>query len=254
MAHPLKDARELRQAYIKLYSQERVTWASKRASGHKSRAQKLGRTEHFTAWEWLDLCAASAFGCHYCEEAEPLEVHHRKDLWKGGSNTIENIVALCERCHIYWHDCPHEIGEVWLMEQQKLLDAFQEGDYVRRGYRRYADERCLVRLPLLSYPFGPRPVGIITQLFPAQTPSPTLPPWRGFISHYCNGQINYSGGKHSKSPFQEVDVAWEQGGAKALVHWLRTVEGAEVVVSELLIDLLDLRGLRKIEKPSAKKK
>ena len=246
----LLSEKERRRAYIALYSQERVTWASERASRHKSRAKAVGRTEHFSAWQWLDLCATNSFECHYCRQPEPLEVHHRHPLSKGGANTIDNIVPLCETCHIFWHENPHEISKVWLAHQEKLLFSFQVGDYVKRNGSSCADECCRVRLPV--HPIGRRQVGVIAQLFPHQRPSEALPAWRGRISHriFWDGEPKYYV-DHGRSSFKHVDVAWERGGAKALVHWLRVVKGAEVVESELLIDL---RGLEKVEKPLVKKK
>ncbi len=72
-----------------------------RLSGsHRARAQsKHSLTEHFTAADWLNLCARFNMVCPWCLRDNPLTPHHRKPLGKGGANTIDNIWPLCKDCH-----------------------------------------------------------------------------------------------------------------------------------------------------------
>lgn len=121
----------LRQAYCERYSKEIVDWAVKKASAHRARAQrKYGKTEHFTAYEWLDLCAAFGFRCITCRAETPLEPHHRLDMSHGGTNTIENIEPICRQCHSRIHPGSLEMAEIWLSQEEALCRLFREGDTV----------------------------------------------------------------------------------------------------------------------------
>lgn len=41
--------------------------------------------------------------CQRCGEADHLHVHHIHALSDGGSDTIDNVVTLCDTCHYGWH-------------------------------------------------------------------------------------------------------------------------------------------------------
>ena len=107
-------------------------WATTLATRHRGRAQRIDLTEHFTAWEWLDLCAQSEFRCVSCDALANLEPHHRKDLSTGGSNTIDNIEPLCRCCHRGVALETHELAELWWHQQQKLYQSFEVGERVQR--------------------------------------------------------------------------------------------------------------------------
>lgn len=250
--------REVRKLYIAHFSQERVTWASKKASRHKSRAKKAGCTKHFTAWDWLELCGADDFRCAYCREVAPLEPHHKIEIAAGGANTIDNIVPLCYSCHVHWHENPHDVSNLWLADQQKLFDSFQEGDRVKSRYSR----------KLCAAGVGPRQQGIIAQLFPAQRAEPPLrgliyeKPRFSFRNPYrvrprrpgYRAQITPTQ-KHPDRNWEATAIfdygkAWRENFAKARVQWVRIVKGQEVVVSEITVELHDLK---KIEKDDPKK-
>ena len=40
------------------------------------------------------------YRCRRCGRAGKLEIDHRRPLWKGGGNELENLQALCRDCHI----------------------------------------------------------------------------------------------------------------------------------------------------------
>ena len=55
----------------------------------------------FTVEQWLEICAAHDWKCHYCGARceEFLEVEHVVPLSKGGSHTASNIVPACMPCN-----------------------------------------------------------------------------------------------------------------------------------------------------------
>jgi hypothetical protein len=236
--------RKQRQDYIALYSRQRVTWACRKASSHKARAKKAGRTEHFTAAEWLDLCAVSDFCCAYCGEEAPLEPHHQIGIVKSGANTIDNIVPLCKRCHDYWHEHPHDVSELWMADQQQLLDAFCVGDRVKRN------SHCRLPYELV----GRRQEGIIVQLFPARRASPPLRgidyskdarrPKPGYWAEIEESR-RWNGDNPDVVIIYDFGKGWREGAAKALVHWLRTIRGKEVVINELVMELSEVQKVSK---------
>lgn len=245
--------KERRQEYVARYSQKRVTWACGKSSGHKSRAKKLGCMEHFTAWQWLDLCAADDFRCTYCHEVRPLEPHHIVELGKGGANTIDNLVPLCNCCHAYWHDNPDDISELWMADQQRVFESFAEGDRVKpNGF-------CYTRG--LTYEGRMRQVGVVAQLFAPIFPAREVTrPLRGYIR--SDRESERIGTKYHAAIYptrcwradaQNIVIVndfgkpWREGISTALVHWLRTVKGVEVVVSETRVDLRDLKRVQKVK-------
>lgn len=244
--------REVRKLYIAHFSQEQVTWASKKASHHKGRAKQAGCREHFTAWDWLELCAGDDFRCAYCREVAPLEPHHATEIAAGGANTIDNIVPLCYSCHVHWHEHPHDVSDLWLADQQKLFDSFHKGDRVKRHYS------CRLPKELV----GPRQQGIIAQLFPAQR---ATPPLRGLIYGkpafgFCNSHPGTPGYSAQITPTRKyLDRSWEatalfdygkewrESFAKARVQWVRTVKGQEIVVNEIIVKLHELEKVEKAD-------
>lgn len=253
MSKPIDEAkearrldRERRQEYITRYSKERVVWACAKASNHKSRAKKCGRVAHFTAWDWLDLCGASDFCCTYCRQIEPLEPHHRKPISAGGANTIDNIVPLCFRCHVHWHENPDDVSELWMADQQKLFEAFRVGDRVKRNYSTNS-----------------RQEGVIVQFFPPQRGSLPL---RGHVHIWKSWQVRPGANPlsyhvsiypskrwNADTPDIVIETdygkTWREGRPKALINWLRVIKGVEVVVLE---ETVELHKLRKAQKPSKK--
>jgi hypothetical protein len=112
--------------------EEKVTWALDRACDHRARAAKRGRTEHFTAWQFLNLCEALEFRCSWCkQEAKPLYLHHRLGLYQNGPNTIDNIEPLCDNCDRQLEGCPDDVSERWMLLQARFLLKFPVGARVR---------------------------------------------------------------------------------------------------------------------------
>ena len=125
---------ERRRTYVARYGRDAWTRAVELAGRHRSRAAKdWGLTEHFTASEWLDLCAETDFGCVRCGEKVTLTPHHRNQLALWGKNTIDNIEPLCHGCHdsIPVFGGIREVGSIWLADQQQMLGRWKVGELVR---------------------------------------------------------------------------------------------------------------------------
>lgn len=129
----MKSSDLTRTDYVNRDGKEAVDRAVATAGSHRARAAKdRGLTEHFTAWEWLDLCALTDFGCARCGEQVPLTPHHRIQLATCGSNTIDNIEPLCEDCH---GKIPvlagfRDVGAEWLADQQEMYRLWKAGELV----------------------------------------------------------------------------------------------------------------------------
>lgn len=134
-----------------------------------------------------------------------------------------------------------------MADQQQLLDAFCVGDRVKRNYH------CRLPYDLV----GRRQEGIIVQLLPARRASPPLrgtdyskdsphPTWR------YTAEIEESRRWNSDNPdvviVYDFGKGWREGAAKALVRWLRTVRGAEVITNELAVELSVLQKTSKPDK------
>jgi 5-methylcytosine-specific restriction endonuclease McrA len=73
-----------------------------RAFGQRRRARKKAAEGFFTDMEWAALKASYDYTCLCCGKREPeikLTVDHIIPLEKGGSNYINNIQPLCQRCN-----------------------------------------------------------------------------------------------------------------------------------------------------------
>lgn len=92
--------------------------AERLASRHRSRAKALGHSRHFTARQWLELCANYDWGCVCCGEERPLTPDHIIPLSQGGSNAIENIQPLCLACNIIKRDAARDFRGDWHKRDQ----------------------------------------------------------------------------------------------------------------------------------------
>lgn len=172
----------------------------------------------------------------------------------GGSNTIDNILLLCKQCHKYWHDHPDDVSDLWMADQKKLLDSFRVGERVKRDYS------CRLPLDIVTV----RQIGVITQLFPTQRPLIHLrgfiyankslrrsgcapPPHTTYNAHFYPSGTRWADAPESETVWEpDFGKAWrEEAIPKALVHWLRTVKGIEVVTAETLVNLKDVRKIDK---------
>ena len=118
------DINIFRPIYVERYGKDIWTRAVNLATRQRARASKeYNLTEHFTAWEWLDLCAKTGFRCSRCDVEAPLQAHHRIALSVLGSNTIDNLDPLCASCH---HVTPvpdnnvRNVREIWSLEQETI--------------------------------------------------------------------------------------------------------------------------------------
>ena len=121
--HIETEPQKLRADYIELYGKEVWDQAATLASRHRARAStKYGLAKHFTAQEWLDLCALTKFCCPSCGANAPLQPHHRTALCTLGSNTIDNIAPLCSACH-YQVPVPtgiKDVSAIWLAQEKDI--------------------------------------------------------------------------------------------------------------------------------------
>lgn len=121
----MKSSDLTRTAYIARYGRDRWAQAVKLAGGHRLRASKdYSLTEHWTAPEWLDLCALWDFRCPSCGAEGLLSPHHRQPLSRRGPNTIDNILPVCSHCHWLIHFLGVNCHPSWLLDQLALCERF----------------------------------------------------------------------------------------------------------------------------------
>ena len=73
-------------------------------SSQLSRITKAKRRDHvagarYRLCDWQALCTWFGDKCLCCHEAKPITVDHVIPLARGGTNTIENLQPLCDRCN-----------------------------------------------------------------------------------------------------------------------------------------------------------
>lgn len=66
---------------------------------HRRRARERGATGDWTPAEWAHLVASYGGTCAYCGRKAPLTVDHRVPLFRGGANSIDNILPACSPCN-----------------------------------------------------------------------------------------------------------------------------------------------------------
>lgn len=74
--------------------------------------------------------------CESCgEDQKPLHVHHKRELSTGGSNSLENLICICEDCHKEIHG--HTIdGHYFKGKNRKIIDtALDQGKNIRFRYK-----------------------------------------------------------------------------------------------------------------------
>jgi len=68
----------------------------------KKRALKYGVENTLTSRQWLSVLIESEGSCFYCKldvGAENLGIDHRIPMFRGGANSLHNIVASCFPCN-----------------------------------------------------------------------------------------------------------------------------------------------------------
>lgn len=160
MITPLQGGIDPSQDQCRYWTEKRdkESWqrAVKIAGQHRSRARTRGRSTHFSASEWLQLCERFGFRCPLCGVAQGeirleqerggilrprtgaviyLQPHHRLGLAEGGENTSENLLPLCGDCHSDIHDWIRfriDTSPGWLDTQRSLCQRFSPGMLVVR--------------------------------------------------------------------------------------------------------------------------
>lgn len=227
-------AQSLRRAYIERFGSEKVAWAARRATDHKARSAKRGCTEHFTAWQLLDLCEVHGFRCSWCnQETKPLYLHHRIGLYQDGPNTIDNIEPLCDDCHGQLEGCPDDVSERWMLLQDRLLLKFPVGTRVRLFAKRpgWATPDANEWIPKTW-------IGEVLELIP---PERGARPLRGWLT--AEGKLRYaqfdSPWYSGSSLFQD----WQLLGARARVRWQKRARGSQKGWAEAGERVVCLRGI-----------
>ena len=61
---------------------------------------------HHAEWDELrrQILQRDGYTCQRCDNASRLEVHHIKPRHKSGTDSPENLITLCEDCHIQFDD------------------------------------------------------------------------------------------------------------------------------------------------------
>jgi 5-methylcytosine-specific restriction endonuclease McrA len=67
--------------------------------GHTRRARIAASDGSFTSEQWEERQRVQCYSCFDCGEYKPLTIDHIIPLSKSGSNSIDNIQALCGSCN-----------------------------------------------------------------------------------------------------------------------------------------------------------
>lgn len=117
-----------RNTYQTRFGKAAWTKAVRLSCSHRHRAQNNhSLVEHFTAMDWLNLCARFNVVCPWCLSDKPLSPHHRKPLGRGGANTISNIWPLCEDCHDLVHNFNIGCEGFWQIAARTVYKRNSEG-------------------------------------------------------------------------------------------------------------------------------
>jgi len=123
---------ESRHQYSERYGKDRWRYAVNQANRHRCRAEGHRLTDHFTAAQWLECAARSAFRCPLCGGNAALQTHHIRDLSAGGGNTMDNIQLLCATCHIKVGQRGEDAADEWLAQEMEQFRRCRVGDLVQR--------------------------------------------------------------------------------------------------------------------------
>jgi 5-methylcytosine-specific restriction endonuclease McrA len=75
-----------------------------RMYSHNSRAKRLGISGRLTYEGIIRALEKSGFACVYCGSEEFISIDHVTPLSRGGSNTDENLQAVCAFCNMSKHE------------------------------------------------------------------------------------------------------------------------------------------------------
>ena len=62
------------------------------------------------------------YRCVLCDSTDGLQIHHAIPRGKGGADVIQNLAAVCWRCHFLIHDCKRwHVGDEITSEEAAQL-------------------------------------------------------------------------------------------------------------------------------------
>lgn len=235
--------RVLRHEYEERYSRTRVDAAVAKAAKHRLRATKYGLTEHFTWWQWLDLCASAEFRCARCRAEAPLEPHHRMALALGlaDANRIGNIEPICRACHqqISTPGGVRDVADLWAAEQQEHFARLQVGDvvYHRPQY---------IRMDQSGRDWVGSRLGVVMEIAP---PSVGIGPlWGHYLPERHRARAHYRG-VHliSRDEAGALGLLWLSSGdwvvSRARVRWAGGAPDEAGATNEKWADMQDLKSV-----------
>ena len=94
----------------------------------------------------VKVAARDGERCSKCGSGGVLHLHHIQPLSKGGTNKLENLMLLCERCHSQAHgrrEFPETFenkGTAYAKRVDALRQAIREGRRVTFGYKKPKDK------------------------------------------------------------------------------------------------------------------
>ena len=69
----------------------------------------------------LKIQARDGPGCLLCGYKHDLTLHHIKKKSDGGSNNLDNLVVLCQLCHVYYHQTEAKDFLKWVEQTRNFL-------------------------------------------------------------------------------------------------------------------------------------
>jgi len=87
---------------IRAYQKTRMGKACRTANNNNQRAKFLGIPDRITSRDWLRILEKANGQCYHCKRIageDNLTLDHLYPLFKGGTNTPDNIVASCAPCN-----------------------------------------------------------------------------------------------------------------------------------------------------------
>lgn len=99
--------------YKAQYRQTETGRLLRRSANHRRRAREKASSNSFTAQQFQEQIKRQKNKCYYCgkrpKKGKQWHVEHVIPLSRGGSNTIDNIVASCPTCNLSkGNKLPHE--------------------------------------------------------------------------------------------------------------------------------------------------
>lgn len=237
-----------RRKYTERYGKPAWTNAVDRAAGHRSRAENDYRlTEHFTATEWLDLCADWDFRCAFCRTAQEgfLTPHHLLPLSRCGGNDIGNILPICRECHTFIHDFRINCHPEWLPVQFALVERFEVGDFVyyspqpdARKKTKPSQRHALGAASTMVATSESQPMGLVTEVVPP-TRRGSLAELRGIS--FGNTSSIWLGHSNGIAVIEAEVTCWTRSQAR--VSWACRPH----MMPRDQHDLVDLEDLEKVD-------